>query len=46
MLVPANEGKKIIQNVEKRRGKIRDLIRYKTKKSDDYDEKYMKIIFD
>ena len=44
-LVPTNESKEKIEKYEKLKTKIRDLIRLITKNSDDYDEKYMKIIF-
>ena len=44
-LVPTNKSKESIKNYEELWRKIRDLIRSITKKSDDYDEKYMKIIF-
>ena len=42
-LVSTNESKQKIQKYEELWSKIRDLIRSKTKTSDDYDEKYMKI---
>ena len=42
-LVPTNESKEKIKKYEELWSKIRDLIRSITKKSDDYDEKYMKI---
>ena len=43
-LVPTNESKeKINKYVELCRIKIRDLIRLVSKKSDDYDEKFIKI---
>ena len=45
-VVPNNESKQIIKEYEELWSKIRDLIRSVTKKSDDYDEKYMKINFD
>ena len=41
--IPTNESNEIINKYEELRSKIRDLIRPITKKSDDYDEKYMKI---
>ena len=41
--IPTNESNEIINKYEELRSKIRDLIRSITKKSDDYDEKYMKI---
>ena len=44
-LVPTNESKEKIKKYEELWRKIRDLIRLITKKSDDYDEKYMKIKF-
>ena len=44
-LVPSNESKEIIKKDEELWSKFRDLIRSITKKSDDYDEKYMKIKF-
>ena len=44
-LVPTNESKEKIKKYEEIWDKIRDLIRSHTKKSDDYDEKYMKINF-
>ena len=43
-LVPTNESKEKIK-YEELWSKIRDLTRSMTKKSDDYDEKYMKIKF-
>ena len=45
-VVPNNESKQIIKEYEELWSKIRDLIRSVTKKSDDYDKKYMKINFD
>ena len=45
-LVPTNESEEKIKKYEKLWIKIRDLIRSVTKKSDDYDEKYMNIKFD
>ena len=45
-LVPTNESKEKIKKYEELWGKTRDLIKSVTKKSDDYDEKYMKIQFD
>ena len=45
MLVPTNESKEKIKKYEELRIKFRDLIRSVTKKSDDYDEKCMKIKF-
>ena len=44
-LVPTDESKEKIKNYEKMWSKIRDLIKSKTKNSEDYDEKYMKIKF-
>ena len=44
-LVPTNESKEKIKKYEKLWSKTRDLIRSKTKSSDDYYEKYMKIKF-
>ena len=44
-LVPTNKSKESIKNYEELWRKIRDLIRSIIKKSDDYEEKYMKIIF-
>ena len=44
-LVPTNESKQIIKKYEEMWSKIRDLIRSITKNSDDYDEKYMKIMY-
>ena len=46
MLVPTNENKEKIKKHEEMWIKIRDLIRSATKKSDDYDEKYIKMKFD
>ena len=47
ILVPINESKEIIKKkCDKLWSKIRDLIRSKTKNSDDYDKEYMKIKFD
>ena len=45
-LVPTSESKEKIKRYEELWIKIRDLIRSVTKKSDDYDEKYIKIKFD
>ena len=45
-LVSTNESKEIIKKYEELWSKIRDLIRSISKYSDDYDEKYMKIVFD
>ena len=45
-LVPTNESKEKIKKYEELWIKIRDLIRSVTKKSDDYDKKYMKIKLD
>ena len=45
MLVPTNESKEKIKKYEELWIKIRDLIRSVTKKSEDYDEKYMKVKF-
>ena len=45
-LVPTNESKEKIKKYEDLWIKIRDLIRSVTKKSDDYDEKYIKIKLD
>ena len=44
-LVPSNESKDKIKNYEEMWNKIRDSIRYVTKRSDDSDEKYIKIKF-
>ena len=44
-LVPSNESKDKIKNYEEMWNKIRDSIRYVTKRSDDSDEKYKKIKF-
>ena len=44
-LVPTNESKWIIKIYGELWNKIRKLIRLKTKTSDDYDKKYMKISF-
>ena len=44
-LVPTNESKEKIKRYEELWSKIIDLMRSITKSSDDYDEKYMKIIF-
>ena len=46
MLVPTNESKEILKRYEELWIKIRDLVRSVTKKSDDYDKKYIKIKFD
>ena len=40
------KAKKKLKKYGELRSKIRDLIKPKTKKPDDYDEKYMKIKFD
>ena len=40
-LVPTNESKEKIKKCEELWIKIRDLMRSVTKKSDDYDEKYI-----
>ena len=45
MLVPTNESKEKIKKCEELWIKIKDLMRSITKKSDDYDQKYMKIKF-
>ena len=45
MLVTTNESKELIKWYEKMWSKIRDLISSKTKNSDNYDEKYIKILF-
>ena len=42
-LVSTNASKEKIKKYEERWIQIRDLIRSVTKKSDDYDEKYMKM---
>ena len=42
-LVSTNASKEKIKKYEERWIQIRDLIRSVTKKSDDYDEKYMRI---
>ena len=44
-LVPTNESKEKIKRYEELWSKIIDLTRSITKSSDDYDKKYMKIIF-
>ena len=44
-LVPTNESKEKIKKYEELWNKIRDLIRSRTKSSDDYEKKYMKIKF-
>ena len=44
-LVPTNESKEKLKRYEELWSKIIDLMRSITKSSDDYDEKYMKIIF-
>ena len=44
-LVLSNESKDKIKNYEEMWNKIRDSIRYVTKRSDDSDEKYIKIKF-
>ena len=44
-LVPTTESKEKIKKYEELWSKIGDLIKSITKKSDDYDEKYMKIKF-
>ena len=41
--VPTNESKDIMRKYEELWSEIRDLIKSKTKNSDGYDEKYMKI---
>ena len=43
--VPTNKSKSKIKKYEEPWGKIKDLIRSKTKNSDDSDEQYMKIKF-
>ena len=45
MLVPTNESKEKIKKYEELWIRIRDLIRWITQSSDDYDEKYLKIKF-
>ena len=45
-LVPTNESIEIIKKYEELWSKIRGLIRSITKKSDNFDEKYLKIKFD
>ena len=45
-LVSTNESTEKIKNYEELWTKIRDLIRSVSKKSDDYDEKYMKTKLD
>ena len=45
VLIPTNESKEKIKKYEELWSKIRDLIRSLTKNSDNYNEKYMKIIF-
>ena len=44
-LVPTNENKEKIKKYKELWIKTRDIIRSRTKNSDDYDEKYMKIKF-
>ena len=44
-LVLSNESKDKIKNYEEMWNKIRDSVRYVTKRSDDSDEKYIKIKF-
>ena len=44
-LAPTNDSKNRIKNYEELWSKIRDWIRSIAKKSDDYDEKYMKTKF-
>ena len=44
-LIPTNESKGKMKKHEKLWIKIRDLIRSVTRKSDDYDKKYVKIKF-
>ena len=44
-LVPTNKSKEKIKKYEELWSKIRDLRRSITKRSDDYDEKYVKIKF-
>ena len=46
MLVPTNGSKEKIKKYEEQWSKIKNLIGWITKKSDGYDEKYMKIKFD
>ena len=43
--VPTNENKEKIKKYKELWIKTRDIIRSRTKNSDDYDEKYMKIKF-
>ena len=45
-LVPTDESEDKIKKYEELEVKIRDLIKSVTKKSDDYDKKYMRIKFD
>ena len=45
-LVPTNKNKEKIKNYEELWIKIRDLISLVTKKSNDYDERYIKLKFD
>ena len=45
-LVPTNENKEKIKKYEELWIKIRDLISLVTKKSNDYDERYIKLKFD
>ena len=45
ILVPTNESKEKIKKYEELWIRIRDLIRWITQSSDDYDEKYLKIKF-
>ena len=44
-LVPLNESKEIMKKYKELWSKIRDLMKSITKKSNDYNEKYMKIKF-
>ena len=45
-MVPTDESEDKIKKYEELEVKIRDLIKSVTKKSDDYDKKYMRIKFD
>ena len=45
-LIPTNESNEKIKKYQELWIKIRDFIKSVTKKSDDFDEKYMRINFD
>ena len=45
-LIPTNESNEKIRKYQELWIKIRDFIKSVTKKSDDFDEKYMRINFD